>query len=174
MLQQNLLYLFLILGAIWTAIWLAIVFSVGRVAPEPAINAKTAMLRKRLVFPIGVVLLVGLAVSMYWMPYPSVRGRTLGQPEMTVKVSAVQWAWDIGEKQLPANTRIEFELTTVDVNHNFAIYSPDGVLLTQAQVMPGYTNKLIFEFDKPGTHTVRCLEYCGIWHQIMVAVLTIV
>ncbi|HCG30239.1 MAG TPA: cytochrome c oxidase subunit II, partial [Chloroflexi bacterium] len=66
------------------------------------------------------------------------------------------------------------ELTTVDVNHNFAIYSPDGVLLTQAQVMPGYTNKLIFEFDKPGTYTVRCLEYCGIWHQIMVAVLTIV
>lgn len=174
MLQQNLLYLFLVLGVIWTAIWLLIIFSVPRVAPEPDVDAQTATLRRRLVFPIGAVLLIGLAISLYFMPYPSVRGRTLGQPEMTVDVSAVQWAWDIKQKELPANTRIEFSLTTHDVNHNFAIYSPDGVLLTQAQVMPGYTNRLIYEFDKPGVYTVRCLEYCGVWHHIMVAVLTIV
>ena len=44
---------------------------------------------------------------------------------------------------------------------------PDGALLTQVQAMPGYTNRLIYRFDRTGTYTVRCLEYCGIFHHFM-------
>ncbi|HEY7119435.1 MAG TPA: hypothetical protein VH475_22780 [Tepidisphaeraceae bacterium] len=172
--QLDLLYVLIALGVIWTAIWLRIVTSVPRIEQESVVDRGTAMLRRRLVFPLGAVLLIGIALSLYWMPYPSVRGRTLGQPEMSVDVSALQWAWVISEQKIPANTRVEFDLTSRDVNHDFAIYSPDGQILTQAQAMPGYTNKLIYEFDKPGTYTIRCLEYCGLGHDIMVATLTVV
>jgi cytochrome c oxidase subunit 2 len=39
--------------------------------------------------------------------------------------------------------------------------------------MPGYTNRLIYQFDQPGTYTIRCLEYCGIGHQAMLRTLTV-
>lgn len=172
--QQTLLYLLIGAGLIWTAVWLFVITSVPRVAPEEEVDRRTATLRTRLVYPLGAVMVVGLALSLYWMPYPIVRGRTIGAPTVTVDATASQWVWTLSEQQLPAQTRVEFDLTSTDVNHSFAIFSPDGVLLTQAQAMPGYTNKLIYQFDQPGTYTVRCLEFCGMWHDVMVAVLTIV
>ena len=174
MTQRDLLYFLLVLGAIWTVVWLRIITSAPRAEPEAIVERKTAMLRRRLIIPLVVALLIGIGLSLYWMPYPSVRGRTLGQPQIKIDVSALQWGWVISAKTLPAKTRVEFDLTSRDVNHDFAIYSPDGRLLTQAQVMPGYDNKLIYEFDKPGDYTVRCLEYCGLGHDGMIATITVV
>ena len=54
-----------------------------------------------------------------------------------------------------------------DVNHNFAIYAPDGRIAIQTQAMPGYVNKLLYTFHTPGTYKIRCLEYCGIGHDVM-------
>ncbi|HET8523759.1 MAG TPA: hypothetical protein VFL82_11005 [Thermomicrobiales bacterium] len=173
MTQMDLLYILIALGIVWTVIWFRIVTSVPRVEPEEVVEQRTTTLRRRLIFPLGAALLIGLAFSLYWMPYPSVRGRTIGHPTEVVNVSALQWGWIISEKQIRVNTPIEFDLTSRDVNHDFAIYGPNDELLTQAQVMPGYTNKLIYEFDKPGVYTVRCLEYCGLGHDIMVATITV-
>jgi cytochrome c oxidase subunit 2 len=171
---MDLLYILLALGIIWTIIWFRIITSVPRVEPEVVVAQESARLLRRLIFPLGAALLIGLAFSFYWMPYPSVRGHTIGQPMATVNISALQWGWIISRQQIPVHTKVEFDLTSRDVNHDFAIYNPDGQLVTQAQVMPGYTNKLIYAFDKPGVYTIRCLEYCGLGHDIMVATLTIV
>jgi len=172
--QWNLLYLLIALGVVWTAIWLYIILNAHRIEDEPVVDQKVAVYRRRLVFPVGTALLIGVAFSLYFMPYPGVRGRTIGKPIVSVDVSALQWGWVMNQQEIPANTSVEFVLTSQDVNHDFAIYDPAGDLVTQAQVMPGYTNRLIFEFDKPGTYTVRCLEYCGIGHDIMVATFDVV
>jgi cytochrome c oxidase subunit 2 len=68
---------------------------------------------------------------------------------------------------------VEFAVTSQDVNHGLAIYAPDGRLLTQVQAMPGYTNRLLYRFAEPGSYTIRCLEYCGVFHHIMLATLTV-
>jgi cytochrome c oxidase subunit 2 len=53
--------------------------------------------------------------------------------------------------------------------HSFAIYSPDGDVLFTMMLMPGLKGptSIVYTFDKPGTYTVRCLEYCGINHHNM-------
>ena len=62
---------------------------------------------------------------------------------------------------------VEFRVTTLDVNHGFSLYAPDGHLVAQTQAMPGYVNRLRVTFDQPGTYTVLCLEFCGMSHHRM-------
>ena len=62
---------------------------------------------------------------------------------------------------------VEFRVTTLDVNHGFSLYSPDGRLVAQTQAMPGYMNCIRITFDRPGTYTVLCLEFCGMSHHRM-------
>ncbi len=68
---------------------------------------------------------------------------------------------------VPPRTMVEFRVTTLDVNHGFSLYAPDGHLVAQTQAMPGYVNRLRVMFDQPGTYTVLCLEFCGMSHHRM-------
>ena len=102
-----------------------------------------------------------------------------GSPDVVVDVVGKMWFWEIkpvkgavlegGDLVLPAGKKVEFRVTSGDVNHGLGIYSPDGHLLTQTQAMPGYTNRLIYTFREPGTYKVFCMEFCGIGHHNMFA-----
>lgn len=174
MIQLYLLGTFIVLSVVWAVIWLYVIRNVSRTAPEPAVDRGTAKWRGRVIFPLGAILLILFAVSIYFRPYPGARANTIGEPTVTINVESLQWAWIVDAKEIPSKTVVEFAVTSRDVNHGFAIYDPDGTLLTQVQAMPGYTNKLIWKFDKPGEYTVRCLEFCGIGHHTMLAKLTVV
>lgn len=118
------------------------------------------------------------------LPYPEA-GTTEVAPGVTqvsesdaenpvvVNVTGKQWAWEIEQRELPADRPIEFRVTSEDVNHGFAIYR-DDTLIAQVQAMPGYTNVLILEFDRPGEYQIQCLEYCGAAHTAMRDQITIV
>lgn len=170
---HSVLILLLVFGGIWTLIWWPVITSTKYVEDEEAVEKGTATLRRRATLPFIAVLVVGVAASFYWMPYASTRARIFGKPEVTVDVEGFQWAWVMSQDTVPVDTSVEFVVTSRDVNHNFAIYSPCGELLTQVQAMPGHSNRLIYKFDTPGEYTVRCLEYCGISHHVMVRTFTV-
>lgn len=69
--------------------------------------------------------------------------------------------------RVPQGQWVEFRVTSLDVNHGFAVYAPSNKLVGQTQAMPGYVNRLFLQLDEPGTYTVLCLEYCGPSHHIM-------
>lgn len=160
-------------GALWTTVW---AFVLLRSRPGPAFEAiepAENRLRLRLLFAFTVISLAVFALSLRQYPYPSFRTRALGVPVDTISVTAVQWGWLLGRDTVPARVPVEFVVQSKDVNHGFGVYAPDGTLVTQVQVMPGYTNRLIYRFDRSGTYTVRCLEYCGILHHTMLATFTV-
>ena len=173
MILHSVLILLLVIGAIWAIIWFAVITSVPHVQDESIVDKSTARLRRRVVLPFIVILIIGLAFSFYWMPYPNNRARAFGAPEVTVDVMAAQWSWTVSQDTIPVGTSVEFAVTSKDVNHGFAIYSPAGEILTQVQAMPGYTNRLIYKFDTPGEYIIRCLEYCGVAHDVMVKAFTV-
>lgn len=120
----------------------------------------------------GVLILVVLPVSLYLLtitPYFSSE-----KAAQTVNITASQWYWDFDVAEVDMATPIEFHVTSTDVNHSFALYSPDGHIVMQTQAMPGYVNKLTNIFTKPGVYQVLCLEYCGIAHHSMIADFTVV
>jgi cytochrome c oxidase subunit 2 len=115
-----------------------------------------------------VVLVVGSWATLSRFPIPPQNGTLDAQ--QVVQVVGRQWSWQITPNTVKAGEVVEFRVTSDDVNHGFAVYAPDGRIVTQTQAMPGYTNKLLYTFAQPGDYTVQCLEYCGLGHAPMHAV----
>jgi cytochrome c oxidase subunit 2 len=145
-----------------------------------------SQLRRPLFVLLTLVLLASFALSVPHLPYPRPTF-----PDKVVYVTAKQFAFAITEKpvrtdaefeeattaepvKIPVNALVEFRVTSLDVNHGFSLFSPDGALLGQTQAMPGYVNRLFMRFDRPGTYTSLCLEYCGIGHHNMRGVFEVV
>jgi cytochrome c oxidase subunit II len=141
--------------------------------------AKATRIRLLFLASLGAILLTFLVLTLPHLPYTlDARG-----PDRIVHAVGKQYAWSLTEQAgptlatwdrdfspvvtVPARARIEFRVTTLDVNHGFSLYAPDGHLIAQTQAMPGYMNRLRVTFDQPGTYTVLCLEFCGMSHHRM-------
>jgi len=121
-------------------------------------------------FVVVVVLLaVLLFATILFTPY----GRTAGRNAQVVRIKAVQFAWLTPGTPIKAGRQVEFELTSADVNHGFAVYNSAGTLLFEVQVMPEKTQKYVYTFEKPGHYTILCLEFCGLGHHRMQGSLTV-
>jgi cytochrome c oxidase subunit 2 len=64
---------------------------------------------------------------------------------------------------LPANTWVQFNVTSIDVIHSFWAYQ----LGVKADANPGVNNVAYTEPTHLGTFVVRCAELCGLWHGAM-------
>ncbi len=69
--------------------------------------------------------------------------------------------------QIQTGTFVEFVATSKDVTYGFGVFRPDGTLVFQMQVVPGYENRMLWKFDAPGAYTVRSTEYSGPRHPEM-------
>jgi len=143
--------------------------------------------RVRIVFfvSLAAILVTFLVLTLPHLPY-TVDARA---PDRIVHAVGKQYAWSLTEQPgptlatwdrdfspiatVPARAQIEFRVTTLDVNHGFSLYAPDGHLVAQTQAMPGYMNRLRVTFDQPGTYTVLCLEFCGMSHHRMRGVIEV-
>ena len=141
--------------------------------------ARANRLRLLFLVSLGVILLTFLVLTLPHLPYSV----DASAPERVVLAVGKQYAWSLTENTaptlanwdtafsptvaVPRGAVVEFRVTTLDVNHGFSLYAPDGTLLAQTQAMPGYVNRLRVAFDKPGTYTVLCLEFCGMSHHRM-------
>jgi cytochrome c oxidase subunit 2 len=114
----------------------------------------------------------GSWATLRHFPIPSQQGALSAQ--QVVDVVGRQWSWQVTPATVKAGSPVEFRVTSADVNHGFALYAPDGRIVTQTQAMPGYTNKLVYTFAEPGTYVVQCLEYCGLGHAPMKTTLEVV
>jgi cytochrome c oxidase subunit 2 len=92
----------------------------------------------------------------------------------TIKVVGQQWFWsfehadgtkEINELHVQKDKPYRFEITSIDVNHNFNV--PDYVILMDA--VPGRINTLWNMFTEPGEFLIQCREYCGFSHYNMKA-----
>ena len=151
---------------------LFIFFQSSETEEAESVTKKVYAVRKIYFFVLVTVVLGTLGFTLPKAPYFKD-----GEGDVIVEVKGWMWYWEVepvkgakmegGELVLPAGKKVEFRVTAGDVNHGFGIYNSDGVLLTQVQAMPDYTNKLFYVFDKPGTYEVFCLEYCGYAHHNM-------
>jgi len=143
--------------------------------------------RVRIVFLVSLaaILVTFLVLTLPHLPY-TLDARA---PDRIVHAVGKQYAWSLTEQPgptlatwdrdfspvatVPARAQVEFRVTTLDVNHGFSLYAPDGHLVAQTQAMPGYMNRLRVTFDQPGTYTVLCLEFCGMSHHRMRGVIEV-
>ena len=169
---------FIGLSAIVLVVFAWVVRSTRR--PGEHDSARAYRLRSVLFAVAGGGLALLLAVTLAHTPY----ARADSPPDRIVHVTALQFGFRfselpvlavedfesvavIEELRLPSGVPIEFRVTSLDVNHGFAIYSPGGVIVAQTQAMPGYVNRPQTRLTEPGEYRVLCLEYCGNSHHFM-------
>jgi cytochrome c oxidase subunit II len=170
--------LFLVLAAAIAVVFVTVARSTRR--SRDVDYAAANRLRKVFFAGLSAVLAVFLALTLARLPYP-VEAAT---PDRIVHVTSKQYAFALTDAPVPsveaweaggfsqsidvsAGSTVEFRVATLDANHGFSLYSPEGELMAQTQAMPGYVNRLRVRFERPGTYTVLCLEYCGMGHHRM-------
>jgi cytochrome c oxidase subunit II len=92
---------------------------------------------------------------------------------LQVQVIAQQWAFTYRYPQfggmettdlvLPVNEAVQFNVTSLDVIHDFWAYQ----LGVKADANPGVNNVAFTTPEHTGSFTVRCDELCGLWHGAM-------
>ncbi|HEX5339407.1 MAG TPA: cytochrome oxidase [Gammaproteobacteria bacterium] len=143
------------------------------VTADGAQKHKRSVIVRRWLFGALLVIFIGTSYgTLKQFPEPPQHGPL--DAAQIVNVVGHQWSWEMSTNQITAGVPIEFDVTSADVNHGFALYAPDGRIVVQTQAMPGYTNKILYTFDQPGTYMVRCLEYCGLAHHVMETQLSVV
>lgn len=124
------------------------------------------------------VIFVGVNLgSLKYMPYiAEARAATNGQPLLEVDLTAKSWGYDISTREIEVGRPVRFSGRSVDTQHGFAVYHPDGRMLFTMLLMDGLKQPttVVHTFKDPGTYKVRCLEYCGIAHHAMQDELTVV
>jgi cytochrome c oxidase subunit 2 len=96
-----------------------------------------------------------------------------GRPPLVVQVIAQQWAFtyrypsyggvEARFLELPANTLVKLNVTSLDVIHSFWAYQ----LGVKADANPGANNVAYVTTLGPLKFNVRCAELCGVWHGYM-------
>lgn len=167
--QLAIALVFGVLAVVIAAIAFGIAIDTRRETPPDDLQARGYRFRRPW---LGFLVALGVVVvgaSFFLVPYASG-----GDPQTTVKVSGGQFFWTLDPAVVPAHTSVRFDVTSVDVNHGFGVYDPEGRMLGSVQAMPGYTNKLDLTFDTPGQYLIRCFEYCGLSHHLMQAAFKVV
>lgn len=92
---------------------------------------------------------------------------------LQVQVIAQQWQFtyrypqyggvEVSHLELPANTLVEFHVTSLDVIHSFWAYQ----LGVKADANPGTDNVAFVTTENPFTFQIHCVELCGVWHGYM-------
>jgi cytochrome c oxidase subunit 2 len=94
-------------------------------------------------------------------------------PPLVVQVVAQQWQFtyrfpayggvETQQLELPTNTLVRFNVTSLDVIHSFWAYE----LGVKADANPGVNNVAYVVTKGPLAFHVRCAELCGVWHGYM-------
>jgi cytochrome c oxidase subunit 2 len=95
---------------------------------------------------------------------------------MQIDVTGHRWWWEYdyrdaadptkilfataNEMHIPTGQKVELNLGSVDVIHNF--WPPE--LAGKVYAIPGRRNHMVVEADHPGTFYGQCAEYCGTSH----------
>ncbi|MFA5663884.1 hypothetical protein [Castellaniella sp.] len=173
---QNVVWPLALLGIVAVALVFIFVISQARqpaTEQETARSTHTAHVIQAWFFGLLVLgFVVGTWLTLRHFPIPLQRGAPLAA-DVEMDVEGFMWGWTIPDTPIQVGQTVAFRVTSKDVNHDFAIYGPDGNLVAQTQAMPRVLNKLLVTFQQPGEYTVQCLEYCGVGHGFMRTKLTV-
>jgi cytochrome c oxidase subunit II len=154
---------FAVLALLLATAFLVIGLQAGSEGSDERVHHIGYWIRKRWLALLLVIGVLVVGISLFDLPYPSgaASGRTV------VKVTGGQFFWSLAPNKVGAGSFVRFDVTSVDVNHGFGLYDPDGHLIGSVQAMPGYHNKLDLTLSEPGVYQLRCLEFCGFMHSLM-------
>jgi cytochrome c oxidase subunit II len=130
-----------------------------------------------LVLGLGVVMPVAILSALFvWADIFVIKSTAAplpGSTSLTVQVTGHEWWWEIrypgtpavtaNELHIPVKTRVDVVGTADDVIHS--LWVPE--LNRKIDLIPGRTNRMLLDANKPGVYKGQCSEFCGLQHAHM-------
>lgn len=164
--QTSIILVSLLGMAFVTAVFVFVVMNSGPRDEDFGAIAKRGYLIRRW-WLIGLCAAGVLVSAWSLIPFP-LHASSAESPRI-IQAMGRQWSWELASNSVKVGEPVRFRVTSLDVNHGFAIYDPDDQIIAQTQAMPGYFNELDVTFERAGRYRVLCLEYCGLAHHSMIA-----
>src|SRR3954468_20733667 len=179
---ENLFWIFTgILGAVWIATMIAVLFSLRRrrgAGENPLVTHPRTDRRMGIVVSSAVGLTLVIVLSLTALSYGGQRA-LFSHKDGAVSMTVVghQWWWEIqyedqqpsrtfttaNEIHVPVGEPILIKLEASDVIHSFWVPSLAGKL----DLIPGRQNQIQIQADRPGIYRGQCAEFCGAQHAHM-------
>lgn len=113
--------------------------------------------------------LVVLGVSLHIITYntipwaPMDLNRADIKPDRTFSIIVADHRFQLPAEKLilRCNEVVLFDVTSRDLTYGFGLFREDNSMVFQMQVVPGHTNDILWQFDKPGLYSIRSTEYSG-------------
>jgi cytochrome c oxidase subunit 2 len=126
---------------------------------------------------VGVSTLVLVACAVWTMFTVAAVAMPARAADLTVQVTGGQWWWSVrylshdpsqifttaNEIHIPVGQPVRIELASHDVIHSDWVPQ----LVGKTDVIPGQTNVMWLQADRPGVYRGQCGEYCGAQHAHM-------
>ena len=118
---------------------------------------------------IGVFLVFNIVTLSPLVPWQRwlLWSKPTPQRSYAVDIENYQFRLPAGGMEAKVGEYVEFTATSQDVTYGFGVFRADGSMVFQMQVMPGYQNRIVWQFDEPGSYDVRSTEYSGPQHSEM-------
>ncbi|HVG08375.1 MAG TPA: cytochrome c oxidase subunit II [Thermoanaerobaculia bacterium] len=135
---------------------------------------------RRLVKAIGAATAVTVVLLFVLLTGSVAIGRataTLPGEPLNLKLTGKQWWWQVeyvdpvpsqsittaNEIHIPVGRPVKIQLESSDVIHSFWVPNLHG----KKDLIPGYSNVIWIEADRPGVYRGQCAEFCGFQHAHM-------
>lgn len=126
---------------------------------------------KRYFFALVIIALtVNLVTLSPLVPWQSWLYWSTPAPTRTFQISISNYKFTLPSNGIVINVGepVKFIVTSTDVTYGFGVFHRSGRMIFQIQVLPGYSNEIVWIFDEPGAYTIRSTEYSGPEHSNMV------
>ena len=97
-------------------------------------------------------------------------GTSIVGGKAVIRMIAQQYSFVPSCITVPSDTDVDFRITSADVVHGFIIAETN----VNTMVVPGYISDVRTRFDRPGSYTMPCHEFCGLGHAGMAATVRVV
>jgi cytochrome c oxidase subunit 2 len=153
----------------------------GEAAPERALEPPDPARERRSAFAVGGAAAISVAVLFALLVASILTGRAMSRfgkdAAVVVELVGHQWWWEVtyrdaqpdrmvltaNEIHVPLGRPVKLVLASRDVIHSFWVPSLHG----KTDLIPGKTNEITIQADRPGTYRGQCAEFCGYQHANM-------
>ncbi|MCB0284483.1 MAG: cytochrome C oxidase subunit II [Calditrichaeota bacterium] len=152
----------------YTLYVLALMSLVGWFSYKITKNEKSKEIKPALFYSlVGFLVVIGVSlhiVTQETIPWKAMDlNRVNIKADKTFNIIVANHKFQLPTEKLTINTndKVLFNVTSEDLTYGFGLFRQDNSMLFQMQVLPGHTNDILWQFDKPGVYSIRSTEYSG-------------
>jgi cytochrome c oxidase subunit II len=110
---------------------------------------------------LGVSLHIITFNTIPWSPMDLNRTHIKADKVFNITVASHHFQLPSEKMVINCHEKVLFDVHSEDLTYGFGIFRSDNSMVCQMQVIPGHRNDLLWQFDQPGTYSIRSTEYSG-------------